>query len=384
MASDLRDPTGRLTAEFNRLDRYGDGTLSSDELFEGLRLKYEQDELSETFDKLDTNGDKNISLDEYLNYWFENGGADPRFGVMLVKGECLLRLSEHKVYGKMTSHQILDVLTKKHRQAKGKKSQKQIMVELGMFQDADFEIVTFDALKRNKSHTVLTYTWNDSPVGEQYGPLNKKMKEKGIDMSAQLLWIDIICLDQQHPLKMETIKRSNEIYAHAKYYFVICLACFNRLWCTMELACQLGGQNGVNTDVVVTDFVGFLKRREEAYLLAQLRKDPPFEACRYTSETDVPIVKEKILAKFKDIAAANLHSLRASVTGPRLFEPMSKIVFVQESSPSRQMDACFTQHTRRRHPQAPWREVAPRTDLYTNKDTHTDAQLRTVQGDKLG
>ena len=85
MASDPRDPTGRLKAEFNRLDRNGDGTLSSDELFEGLRFKYEQDELSEMFDKLDTNGDKNISLDEYLNYWFENGGVDPRFGVMLVK-----------------------------------------------------------------------------------------------------------------------------------------------------------------------------------------------------------------------------------------------------------------------------------------------------------
>ena len=84
MASDLRDPTGRLTAEFNRLDRYGDGTLSSDELFEGLRLKYEQDVISEIFDKLDQNGDDNISLDEYLDYWFQQwqkGGVDPRFGV---------------------------------------------------------------------------------------------------------------------------------------------------------------------------------------------------------------------------------------------------------------------------------------------------------------
>ena len=76
----------------------------------------------------------------------------------------------------------------------------------------------------------------------------------------------------------------------------------------MELACKLGGQNGVNTDVVVTDFEGFLGRREEAYavsLLFELNKDPTFETCRYTSATDVPIVKEKILAKFEDIAAFN-------------------------------------------------------------------------------
>ena len=73
----------------------------------------------------------------------------------------------------------------------------------------------------------------------------------------------------------------------------------------MELACKLGGQNGANTDVVVTDFEGFLGRREEAYALSQLDKDPTFETCRYTSATDVPIVKEKILAKFEDIAAFN-------------------------------------------------------------------------------
>jgi hypothetical protein len=81
---------------------------------------------------------------------------------------------------------------------------------------------------RGRKVTVLTYTWKDSPVGEQYGPLNEKMKEKGIDMSAQWFWIGIICLDQQHPLKMEAIKRSNEIFSHARYYFVIGLACFNR------------------------------------------------------------------------------------------------------------------------------------------------------------
>ena len=135
--------------------------------------------------------------------------------------------------------------------------------------------------------------------------MNKKMEAQGIDMSAQWFWIDIFCLDQQHPDKMETIKRSNEIYALAKYYFVIGLACFNRLWCTMELACKLGGQNGANTDVVVTDFEGLLGRREEAYALSQLDKDPTFETCRYTSATDVPIVEEKILAKFEDIAAFN-------------------------------------------------------------------------------
>jgi hypothetical protein len=87
----------------------------------------------------------------------------PRDGVMLVKGKALLTLAEHEEYGKMTSHQILVVLTKKFKQGKGEKSQKQIMVELGMFQDADFKIVTFVDLEKGEKFTVLTYTWNDSP-----------------------------------------------------------------------------------------------------------------------------------------------------------------------------------------------------------------------------
>ena len=87
----------------------------------------------------------------------------PRDGVMLVKGKALLTLAEHEEYGKMTSHQILVVLTKKFKQGKGEKSQKQIMVELGMFQDADFKIATFGKLKKDQSHSVITYTWNDSP-----------------------------------------------------------------------------------------------------------------------------------------------------------------------------------------------------------------------------
>ena len=51
-----------------------------------------KDVLSEMFDKPDKN---KISLDEYLDYRFKNVGVDPRCGVMLVKGEALLRLAEH-------------------------------------------------------------------------------------------------------------------------------------------------------------------------------------------------------------------------------------------------------------------------------------------------
>ena len=45
------------------------------------------------------------------------------------------------------------------------------------------------------------------------------------------------------------------------------------------------GQNGADIDVVVTDFEGFLGKREYAYSPAKLNTDPTFETCRCTTET---------------------------------------------------------------------------------------------------
>jgi hypothetical protein len=144
-------------------------------------------------------------------------------------------------------------------------------------------------------------------VGEQYGPLNEKMKEKSIDMSAQWFWIDIICLDQQHPHKIETIKRSNEIYSHARYYFV--MAWLDSTDCGAPWSSRanwVAKTASIQTwTVVVTDFEGSLGRREEAHKFFQLTNDPTFKRCRYTSATDVPLVEEKILAKHPDIAVFN-------------------------------------------------------------------------------
>ena len=68
LSVDLRDPDGWLTHEFNMLDANKDGSLSSDELFEGLIKRcWEQDEISVLFDMMDANKDGRITLDEYLD-----------------------------------------------------------------------------------------------------------------------------------------------------------------------------------------------------------------------------------------------------------------------------------------------------------------------------
>ena len=64
-ASEIRDAA--LIHEFKQIDTNGDGSLSIDELFEGLQRRcWEQDEVSVLFTKLDANRDGLISLEEFL------------------------------------------------------------------------------------------------------------------------------------------------------------------------------------------------------------------------------------------------------------------------------------------------------------------------------
>lgn len=56
-----------LIHEFNQIDANGDGTLSIDELFEGLQRRcWEQDEISVLFTKLDAYGDGLVTMEEFL------------------------------------------------------------------------------------------------------------------------------------------------------------------------------------------------------------------------------------------------------------------------------------------------------------------------------
>jgi len=116
-------------------------------------------------------------------------------------------------------------------------------------------------------------------------------------------WFDIFCLDQFHPHKMETIKRSNEIYNNANKYSIIGLACFDRLWCLAEAGCKQRDQI-----VMVFDTVGyFLMQRESAYKMAkfELCTDRTFEGSRCTVDSDRDIVRDRILQKFDSIASFN-------------------------------------------------------------------------------
>ena len=74
---DQRDPYGKFTAEFKQIDKNNDGVLTVDELFEGLRSRYSQDEIKDMKQTMDTDQDGVVRLDEYLDFCYKR--ASPKF-----------------------------------------------------------------------------------------------------------------------------------------------------------------------------------------------------------------------------------------------------------------------------------------------------------------
>ena len=72
--------------EFKEFDTNGDGALSLDELLQGLRGHYSQDEIQDMFTALDADVNGEISLDQYLRYWQHDGRRNCHEVEMLVQG----------------------------------------------------------------------------------------------------------------------------------------------------------------------------------------------------------------------------------------------------------------------------------------------------------
>lgn len=161
----------------------------------------------------------------------------PGKGVWMLKFGALKKLAEDQKLGKRTSHEHLAEMQAKHSEGGG--SQMEIMKKLGMFEEGAtgaFVWITFKRLPET-IFTVLTYTWADSKWSEMLKAWLFLPKEKLDGLTDDsLLWIDIFCLDQFHPDKMDTIRKSADIYGYATRYYVIGLAIFDRVWCLAEIA----------------------------------------------------------------------------------------------------------------------------------------------------
>ena len=117
---------------------------------------------------------------------------------------------------------------------------------------------------------------------------------------------DIFCLDQNDPNKMETIKRSDKIYAWASEYHVMGFGTFKRGWCLMELGVttappiiysDMDGLDDDNLDILI-----ILDEKDEGERQAGLQNLLRFEAAGFSVESDRDIVRGFIQSARGDVA----------------------------------------------------------------------------------
>lgn len=182
----------------------------------------------------------------------------------------------------VTSHEVLE----QHWNAK-----KSIA---GVFGAGSFVTIPWSQLKATK-YAVLTYGWG----GCTWSQIIKALKKKG-EMKVEYVWIDIFCLDQNDPNKMETIKRTADIYGWADEYHVMGFNTFKRGWCQCELgvttAPPIFYSNDDGLEEEVGDITSKLAVAEPEERRAEVKQLLGFEAAGFTVEADRPTVRTMIEA----------------------------------------------------------------------------------------
>ena len=176
----------RVQARLHRGNHVQHSSCSSESIEELLeRLEKLRDELVENVSDL---GDNLADI-------------QPGKQVLMLKGEALERLAENPNFGRMTSHEILDLLQTAYKKTGGKQDQQgnwkdglaqvHLMKELGMFEYEDFEVVSLDEhALATFEYNAVSYTWSDS----QWREIVRALKKQHPKALKRLIWIDVICL----------------------------------------------------------------------------------------------------------------------------------------------------------------------------------------------
>ena len=120
---------------------------------------------------------------------------------------------------------------------------------------------------------------------------------------------DIFCLDQNDPKKMETIRRSDQIYAWANEYHVMGFGTFKRGWCLMELGVTTARlilysyPDGLRDDAQTQKVIPILWREHKGERRAGLQQLFGFEAAGFSVESDRDIVRGFIQSVRGDVAS---------------------------------------------------------------------------------
>ena len=181
----------------------------------------------------------------------------------------------------------------------------------GVFGQDSFVTIPWSELETTR-YAVLTYCWGGRPWSELIRALKgweasspnspndagKAAPEKR-QLEVEYVWIDIFCLDQNDPDKMNTINNSYKIYGWASEYHVMGFDTFKRGWCLCEYGVAKAPMivysvfDGLGEEV--SDVVGIMHRFDsQRRVESELTKLLSFETASFFDEDDRPRVRRMI------------------------------------------------------------------------------------------
>jgi hypothetical protein len=143
-------------------------------------------------------------------------------------------------------------------------------------------------------YAVMSYQWQS-----KWGSIAEFILHSKKRVLQEFMWIDVLCLDQMSADKMTTIKRSDEIYFHAKEYHLMEIGSLFRGWVLFELS---------SVKETMLPPAIHLSTQDPAAIKAMKRflRASGFDGCEFTEESDREIVKKKIINRYKSVAEFNL------------------------------------------------------------------------------
>ena len=152
----------------------------------------------------------------------------------------------------------------------------------------NFRRVTWKELP-SAYYAVLSYQWEQ----DWHSILRHILQLNPV--TAEWIWIDSICLDQTDRRRMETIRRSDEIYSNANEYHLIEMGALTRGWIHFELASKTAPtiiHNSIIYDPATRKLIRDSVRRG-------------FEYSGFTVEDDRVEVRKKIVERYTSVENFN-------------------------------------------------------------------------------
>ena len=144
-------------------------------------------------------------------------------------------------------------------------------------------------------YAVMSYQWLS-----KWGSIADFILLSDKRVLAEYMWIDVLCLDQMSSDKMTTIKRSDEIYFHAKEYHLMEIGSLLRGWVLFELSSV--------KEAMLPPAIHISIGQDPAAINVMKRflRSDGFDGCDFTEESDREIVKKKIIDRYGSVAEFNL------------------------------------------------------------------------------